>query len=79
MYTQDSNAIQQAFSSDTLPTLWRVLPLIEDLLTAWEKKAVTARFTLLHEALEEAIEKLKKYYCKFDNIPAILLALCKLI
>jgi len=50
---------------------------MEALLTAWEKKLNSAQFALFRAALADAIDKLNKYYCKFDNIPAILLAVCK--
>ncbi|KAH8982152.1 hypothetical protein EDB83DRAFT_2536613 [Lactarius deliciosus] len=36
--TTDSRALQHRFSSEQLPTLWRALPEIKELQTAWEAK-----------------------------------------
>ena len=45
------------------------------LLSAWEKKLADAQLTIFHSTLDDGIWKLKKYYCKFDNHPAIPLSL----
>ncbi|GLB43837.1 hypothetical protein LshimejAT787_1500210 [Lyophyllum shimeji] len=36
----DSDSIQQYFSSERKPTLWRALPAVEDLLTKWDAKII---------------------------------------
>ena len=51
--------------------------MIEDLLTAWEKKLADEHFSLYHDPIRKGITKVNKYYCKFNDIPAILLALRK--
>ena len=59
--------------------LWRVLPLIEELQTHWEKKhdgtAGFERFSAYHAAIQDGLDKLQKYYNKFDEKPAYILAL----
>lgn len=63
------------FASEREPALWRVLPTVEQLQTAWEKKAANGRFTRFHAALAAGLAKLMKYYEGFDLKPAIILSL----
>ncbi|RDB23356.1 Zinc finger BED domain-containing protein DAYSLEEPER [Hypsizygus marmoreus] len=71
----DSKKVLHYFSSDQCPTLWRALPAFEDLQTAWEAKADDPRFPLYHDAIQDGLDKLKKYYSKFDEKPFYILAL----
>ncbi|KAF8696454.1 hypothetical protein AX14_001593 [Amanita brunnescens Koide BX004] len=75
----DSNRIQEAFSFEKEATLWKSLPLIEDLQTRWEKKrdgkAGFERFSTYRLAIQDGLNKLRKYYSKFDEKPAYILAL----
>ena len=73
----DSNQIQQHFSSEKQPTLWRVLPALEDLQSKWEKKRRLPRFDPYKYALTDGLEKLKKYYFRLDDKPSFVLALGK--
>ena len=75
---QDSNRIQQSFSAEKRPTLWRALPAIEELQTAWEAKRGNPRFAVYRNAINDGLEKLNKYYSRFDEKPAYILALGKL-
>ncbi|KAF8676686.1 hypothetical protein AX14_004846 [Amanita brunnescens Koide BX004] len=65
--------------SEKKATLWRVLPLIEDLQTCWEKKQDSTRgverFAIYRNAIQDGLDKLKKYYNQFDEKPAYILAL----
>ena len=72
---KDSNNIQQYFSSERLPTLWCALPAIEELQTAWENKHDSIRFSIYRDAINDGLEKLKKYYSRFDQKPSYVLAL----
>ena len=67
--------IQQCFSQEKKPCLWCVIPAIEELLMAWEAKATSLRFIDYHDAIEDGIDKLKKYYSRFDFKPSIILSL----
>lgn len=64
---QDANKIQQYFSSERRPTLCNAIPAIEELQTAWEKKARLPTYKAYHAALEDSIMKLRKYYNRFDD------------
>ena len=74
---QDSNDIQQHFSSERLPTLWRALPALEELQTAWEAKQDSARFWLYKDAINNGLAKLQKYYSRIDSKPVFILSLGK--
>ena len=76
---QDSNRIQQSFSSEKQPTLWRALPAIEELQTAWEAKHDDLCFAMYRSAIKDGLSKLNKYYSRFDEKPAYILALSMLI
>ncbi|KAF8067558.1 hypothetical protein FPV67DRAFT_1357976, partial [Lyophyllum atratum] len=75
MILADANKTLHGFSSDQRPTLWRALPLIEDLQTAWENKLQDGRYAIYWAAIQDGLNKLKKYYCKFDDKPVYILAL----
>jgi len=49
--------------------------VIEDLQTAWEAKLADAKYALYHDAISDGLEKLKKYYSRFDQKPSFILAL----
>ncbi|KAF8869823.1 hypothetical protein BD779DRAFT_1456446 [Infundibulicybe gibba] len=70
---RNSNDVLHYFSSDKRPSLWRALPAIEDLQTAWEDKLSDPTYSIYHPAIADGLEKLKKYYSKFDEKPAFIL------
>ena len=70
--------MQQYFSSEHLPTLWRALPAIEQLQTAWEAKRDDERFAIYQDAITDGLEKIRKYYSCFDKKPSYVLALGRL-
>jgi hypothetical protein len=74
---QDSRALQHCFSYERLPTLWRALPAIEALQTAWEAKRDDPHFAIYSGAINEGLSKLQKYYSRFDEKPSYVLALGK--
>ncbi|KAF8487799.1 hypothetical protein F5888DRAFT_1624161, partial [Russula emetica] len=71
----DSRALQHCFSSKQLLTLWRALPAIEALQTAWEAKRDDPHFAIYYNVIDEGLAKLKKYYSRFDEKPSYVLAL----
>ncbi|KAH9928415.1 hypothetical protein B0H21DRAFT_670095, partial [Amylocystis lapponica] len=64
---EDPSKYQQAFSSDKVPTLHRVIPALEAMCTRWEKKLTKAKYAIFHPALEDGLAKLNKYYRKLDD------------
>ena len=47
-------------------------------MTAWEAKRDNRKFAMYHNAIEDGLEKLKKYYTRFDQKPSYVLALGEL-
>ena len=52
-----------------------MIPTFEELLTIWEEKLALNKYTSYWSVLEHGIEKLKKYYHKFDKKDIYILAL----
>jgi hypothetical protein len=72
---QDANDIQQYFSSERQATLWRAIPAVEQLQTQWEAKRNSPKYSVFRDALQKGLDKLGKYYNKFDEKPVYVLAL----
>lgn len=75
VHRQDSNRVQQYFSAEKRPSIWRGLPVLESLQTSWEGKREDPRFSLYDGALQEGLEKLGKYYSRLDKKPIYVLSL----
>ncbi|KIM66985.1 hypothetical protein SCLCIDRAFT_108762 [Scleroderma citrinum Foug A] len=71
----DANNIQQYFSHELQPTLWRAIPTFEELQTGWETKHNSPRYVLYKDAINRGLSKIGKYYSKFDEKPAYILVL----
>jgi len=71
----DANAIQHLFSYGNQLALWHAILTFEGLQTAWEEKRDSAKYELYKQALTCALEKIKRYYSKFDEKAMYILAL----
>ncbi|KAG0692014.1 hypothetical protein DFH29DRAFT_789975, partial [Suillus ampliporus] len=71
----DTNNIQQYFSSEKQPTLWCAIPAIEELQTTWGMKHDLPKYEMYKGAIQKGLNKLGKYYKKFDDKPVHVLAL----
>ena len=71
---------QNEFSSDTHPTLWKTLPVLEVLQTKWEHMAKQSKYIWVCDSIEKGLHILKKYYQATDkttaNIVCLSLSLC---
>ena len=76
---RDLNKIQQYFSAEKCPVLWRAFPAIEELQTSWEAKCDNIRFRKYRDAIKDGLAKLAKYYSRFDEKPAYILTLGMLL
>jgi hypothetical protein len=74
-FPQDANSILHYFSSEKHPTLWHAIPAIERLQSAWEAKRDHPRYELYSDALTDGLEKIQKYYLRFDQKPAYIISL----
>ncbi|KAF6750456.1 hypothetical protein DFP72DRAFT_911254, partial [Ephemerocybe angulata] len=61
---------QQAFSSETEPTLYNGLPALERLHKSWSSRADRPKYATFKPALEAAYEKIATYYSKTDMVDA---------
>jgi hypothetical protein len=68
--------IQEEFSAEYYPTVWRILPLYEQFLSRWRQYALDLDMIEFWPALEAAIESVEKYYNKSDNSPVNIVSLC---
>lgn len=75
LWQKDSARVQHVFSAETRPCLWQAIPAIEELQTAWEKKRDDPQYRLFVDPIEDALDKIKKYYNRFDEKPWIILSL----
>ena len=71
----DGNKLQQAFLSDQHATLWQAILAFEELQTTWESKLTQPKYALYQCVIECGLEKLRKYYNKFDDKLVFMLAL----
>jgi hypothetical protein len=54
-----------------------MLPALEELQSAWEKKRDAPKYVLYRDALADGLAKVGKYYSKLDEKPSFVLALGK--
>jgi hypothetical protein len=62
--------VQQTFSSERTPTVWRIIPSLEFLIKRWESMIGQSRYRDVKKAITEGIQSLKKWYRKVDNTSA---------
>ena len=72
---QDANKVLHKFSAVKYPNIYCAITTFKALQTAWETKLASNHYSVYHNALHDGLEKLHKYYNKFDQKPAFLLAL----
>ena len=58
---------QASFSSETEPTVWKTIPILELLQERWETMLKVERFAPVSDAIEKGLEKLRKWYKKIDE------------
>ena len=69
---------QQAFSTDSGPTLHLALPALEALHKAWSARASREKYFDFAEALEAGIAKTNEYYEKTASSSVYTFAMCTL-
>jgi hypothetical protein len=75
MFSSLEPAATSDFSAEKQPTLWRSLPALEELQSAWDKKHDAPQFAIFKDSLSDGLEKLRKYYLRLDEKPSFVLAL----
>jgi hypothetical protein len=72
---QDTNKVLHRFLTVKYSNIYCAITAFKALQTAWESKLASNRYSVYHNALQDGLEKLHKYYNKFDQKPSFLLAL----
>ena len=55
------------FSSETKPTVWQAIPILECVQDRWETMAEEPKFASVKHGLLAGLAKLRKYYCHLDD------------
>ncbi|GLB43962.1 putative hAT family C-terminal dimerisation region [Lyophyllum shimeji] len=66
---------QQAFSSDSQPSLHHALPALESLYKAWSSRMSKAKYARYRTALEAGVSKIVEYYDKTSTSHAYTMAM----
>ena len=71
--------MQQIFSDEHQATLWKAIPALEELQTMWENKRNHDRYErqVYQDAIQDGLDKIRKYYTCLDDKPVYVLALGK--
>ena len=62
---QEPSNVQQTFSSERTPTIWRIIPSLEFLIKRWESMAIQPRYCDVKTAIDEGIQSLKSGIAKW--------------
>ncbi|GBE77502.1 hypothetical protein SCP_0103770 [Sparassis crispa] len=65
-----ASLVQELFSSETVPCVWRILSGYEKFIVTWQEMAKRADMYALKEAILIGVITLEKYYNKTDNSSA---------
>jgi hypothetical protein len=64
---QEPADVQQTFSNERSPTIWRIIPSLEFLIKRWETMAGQSRYRDVREAITEGVQSFQKWYRKVDE------------
>ena len=64
---QEPHFAQASFSSETEPTVWKTIPILELLQDNWETMLNVEKFAPVCDAIEKGLEKLQKWYMRIDE------------
>ncbi|KAJ7048928.1 hypothetical protein C8F01DRAFT_1003592 [Mycena amicta] len=59
--------VTQSFSSERLPTVYRIIPTLEFLMKRLELMSENARYSEISEPLDEAVKNLQKWYHRVES------------
>lgn len=69
--------MQEQFSSKSMPTVWRIVPVYERFTKTWQTMSRQRSMAPLEKAINSGITNLEKYYNKIDKSLATTMSLCK--
>jgi hypothetical protein len=73
---QHADSAQQAFSSDTGPSLHLALPALEGLHKAWVSRSNNPKYARFRAGLTAATDKIQEYYEKSAECDAYIIGMC---
>jgi len=76
---QHADNAQQAFSSDTGPSLHLALPALEGLHKAWTSRSNSPKYSPFHAGLAAATNKIQEYYEKSAECDAYIIGMSRLL
>lgn len=76
--SKHADRAQQAFSSETEPSLHIGLPALEALHRAWSTRAKNEKYSRFADALNDGISYIAEYYQKTRESDAYIFSMCKL-
>lgn len=71
----EATALQKQFSSETQPTVWKLIVGFEEFIGKWKDFTNNDDFRALRPALEAGLEKIEKYYEKAVRSPASIVSI----
>lgn len=75
--SQESGKVHKQFSSETVPSVWKILPAIENFMHRWEELSLKPEYEVLRTAIECGIKTTEKYFSKAARSSAQIMNLCK--
>lgn len=76
---KEAALVQQRFSAERTPTVYRILPVYERFRDNWAALRARDDMRTLATALDAGIASIEKYYNKTEKQPANIVCLCKLL
>ena len=64
---REPSNVQQTFSSEHAPTIWRIIPSFEFLIVRWNSMAGNSQHQGLKQALVEGVKSLQKWFDRTDG------------
>jgi hypothetical protein len=64
---QEPSHVQQTFSKERNPTVWRIIPSLEFLIKRWQTMAQNSRYQNVREAIASGVKSYEKWYRKVDG------------
>jgi hypothetical protein len=58
----------QTFSSESSPTVWRIIPSLEFLIKRWDSMSTQSQYRDVQAPLREGIASLQKWYHRVDDM-----------
>jgi hypothetical protein len=77
LFIQPTVNLQQQFSSETEPTIWRIIASFEDIFTEWEEKMEDPKYSSIAPAIKLGWDTFRKYYVDTDRSDVAVISMSK--